>query len=254
MGIETGLIALGTAIGAKDLIVKMFGPTAEYFGKEFAEFNQKRLENLRNIFKKTEKKLGEQINKPEIIPPVVLKEIIDNGSLYDENIFTEYYSGVLASSRTEEGKDDRGKTFSQTIHRLSSYQLRAHYILYSLFKEKYDGLVNCSLLTTMENMRIGMNSSDFNKSLGLTYKDDKNSYVIISHILSGLQREFLINPNWSIVTTNNSSYKFSVSPEINGYELFLWAQGKGSLPPSSFTSTDFNFIKIDGIILPSIFK
>ena len=41
----------------------MFCPTVEYFGKEFAEFNKKRLENIRNIINKIENILEREINK-----------------------------------------------------------------------------------------------------------------------------------------------------------------------------------------------
>jgi hypothetical protein len=57
--------------------------------------------------------------------------IFEHDSHADEDIVVEYVSGVLASSRTEEGRDDRGVGWSSPVARMSCDQLRLHYVLYS---------------------------------------------------------------------------------------------------------------------------
>lgn len=250
MAIETGLIALGAAIGGKELIVKLFGPLADDYGDELAKFSRRRISNLNNIFAKTKIKLKDNIDANGSIPPIVFKEIIDKGSLYEEEIFAEYYSGILASSRTPDGRDDRGKTFSQVVNRLSRYQLRAHYIFYTLFKNKYNGVADCTLLSNMESMVIEISNNDLAISLDLNSHEQKQFNTIISHIMGGLQREFLINQYWSVLDAKNSGWVCKVCPEVNGYELYLWAQGKGDIPPENFTDANISFEIINDILIP----
>ena len=45
----SGFLALAAAIGGKDLLVKVFGPTAEYIGGELAEFTERRVKNVKAI-------------------------------------------------------------------------------------------------------------------------------------------------------------------------------------------------------------
>jgi hypothetical protein len=68
-----------------------------------------------------------------------LKEILENGAWCEEELQVEYFGGVLASSRTGISRDDRGAYFTSLISRLSTYQLRSHYIFYHLFKKIFDG-------------------------------------------------------------------------------------------------------------------
>jgi hypothetical protein len=42
--------------------------------------------------------------------PKVIKAILDDGSFCDDELTASYFGGVLASSKTEVGCDDRGAT------------------------------------------------------------------------------------------------------------------------------------------------
>ncbi len=98
-------------LGGKELIVKLFGPTADYLGKDIAISVETGKRNLMYIFSKAAKKLGNKINNPGVIPPKVLKSVYNAGIVCDDELHAEYLSGVLASSRTEGGRDDRGSFY-----------------------------------------------------------------------------------------------------------------------------------------------
>ena len=116
----------------REIINKVLGPTAEYLGEEIlAGVKKKRAENTWNIFSNAEKKLGDKLDRPGQVPPKVLRTIINEGSYSDDAVATEYLGGVLASSRTEEGRDDRGDRLAKLISNMSIYQLRSHYLIYS---------------------------------------------------------------------------------------------------------------------------
>lgn len=105
-----------TAVGAgaiaaylgKDGLAKLLGPTADYLGGELQAYTQRRMENVGRIFSRAESKLGDKLERPGQVPPKVLKTIINDGSYADDELAVEYFGGVLASSRTEIGRDDRG--------------------------------------------------------------------------------------------------------------------------------------------------
>lgn len=137
---NTGLIVLGTALGSKDLVIKLLGPTAEYLGEGLQSFTQQRVENVAQIFKNAERIAGDDLEKEGSVPPRVLKGIINEGSYINERLSSEYFGGVLASSRTSTSRDDRGSTYISLLSRMSTYQIRTHYIFYKLIKEVYDGI------------------------------------------------------------------------------------------------------------------
>jgi hypothetical protein len=65
------------------------------------------------------------------IPPRVGGAVFDAASFAEDELVAEYLSGVLASSRSPDGKDDTGVSWAALVARLSSDQLKLHYLLYS---------------------------------------------------------------------------------------------------------------------------
>ena len=98
-----------------------------------------RIENLKRIFDKAKEKLGDKINEQGAVSPRVLKGIINEGSWSDDFLSVEYFSGVLASSKTGILRDDRGVYFNALISGLSAYQLRMHYLFYHAIKREFNG-------------------------------------------------------------------------------------------------------------------
>ena len=117
---------------AGGLMGRVLGPTADYVGVGLQLWTEKRVNNVKRIFQKAEKRLGPDIDRPGSVPPRVLKGILDDGSFIEDELGAEYLGGVLASSRSETDRDDRGTTLVALVGRLSTYQLRLHYIFYVL--------------------------------------------------------------------------------------------------------------------------
>src|ERR1700761_7877688 len=124
----TGLTVLGSAIGGKKIAEKILGPTADYIGEQLKEWTKKRVENTAKIFQNAEKKLGDKINESGQVSPKVLKGILEDGAWCEEELQVDYFGGVLASSRSGITRDDRGAYFTSLISRLTTYQLRTHYL------------------------------------------------------------------------------------------------------------------------------
>ena len=120
-----------TAYLAKDGIGKLLGPTADYLGEGLRDLTRRRVESIGRIFSNASTKLGSQLDEPGQVPPRVLKTVLNEGSYCEDPVALEYFGGVLASSRTERGRDDRGARVAKVVDNLSTYQLRTHYLIYS---------------------------------------------------------------------------------------------------------------------------
>lgn len=60
----------------------------------------------------------------------VSRDVFWSGAFTDESICAEYFGGILAASRSQDGKDDTGIYYVDLIKSLSSDQLRLHYVVY----------------------------------------------------------------------------------------------------------------------------
>jgi hypothetical protein len=123
------IIAGGAGAGVAS---KVLGPTAELLGNDLREIAARRKANLGRIFSTLEHKCGaDELETPGAVPPRVLRGIIDEGSFVEDEVGAEYFGGVLASSRTVDGKDDAAVALIEVLNGLSSIQIRTHYLIYA---------------------------------------------------------------------------------------------------------------------------
>ena len=248
LGIAGGLGYLG-----KDVVNKILGPTAEYLGQQLKEYAQKRLENTSEIFSNAEKKLGDKLNRPGQVPPKVLKTILNEGSYADDAIATEYFGGVLASSRTEVGRDDRGARLAKIIDNLSAYQLRSHYLIYSTISELFSNSGNSfNLPKDRRKLELFIPFQDFYRDMDFT-PQELNNPQMLPHIFHGLYADGLIdNANWGSQEHLQTTFSGVPSggiicrPTGLGAELLLWAFGHGDKYIDFLLTADFS-PEIEGI-------
>ncbi len=250
----TGLTILGTAIGSAKVLEKILGPTADYIGSGLKSYTEKGISNIGKIFKSAKDRLGEKLEEPGKVHPKVLKEILEGGYFCEDELSTEYFGGVLASSRTTIERDDRGSSFLKLVQKLSAYQVRAHYIFYSSFYNLYEGReLNPQYMDQRKRLYFAISEKEFNETMDFVQNEDPD--VIIPHILNGLRGESLIDPIWDRVKGNvfkipNISledYCICVHPSPLGMELFLWIHGKGNVKVSDFLNRD-HVLKINAAI------
>ena len=133
-----GLSAIGAYL-AKDRVAKLLGPTAEYLGEGIRDLTQRRVESIGRMFSNASKKLGGNLERPGEVPPTVLRTVLNEASYREDSLSIEYVGGVLASSRTERGRDDRGARMIKVVEGLTSYQMRTHYLVYSSLSRLFSG-------------------------------------------------------------------------------------------------------------------
>jgi len=193
MTVGAGAIA---AYLGKDGIAKILGPTADFLGGELAVFTQKRVENVGKIFANAERKLGDKVDAAGQVPPKVLKTILNEGSYSNDDIAIEYFGGVLASSRTDIGRDDRGARMVRILDNLSAYQIRAHYLVYctvrELFRDKGERLGTSQ---DRNKLQIYLPMADFYQSMEFSV-DEQRDPQMMNHIWHGLSNDGLIESQW----------------------------------------------------------
>ena len=80
----------------------------------------------------------------------VTRDVLWNGAFSEDAICAEYFGGVLASSRTDDGNDDSSIQFVDAIKSLSAKQLRLHYVAYYA--------LNKLLIQKMRHINVGQGS------------------------------------------------------------------------------------------------
>lgn len=245
----TGLTILGSAIGGAKVVEKILGPTSEYIGEQIKEWTVKKVTNTANIFKNAEKKLGDRINEDGKVPPKILKSILEDGAWCEEELQVEYFGGVLASSRTGISRDDRGAYYTSLISRLSTYQLRTHYLLYQIVKSLYDGQdINIHDGNTWRELEVFIPYETFYHAMDFVKEEEKNWWHILSHSIWGLNKEELLaHFSWGDIEHVKKKFPQAktagilVQPTKIGTELFMWAYGQGQLDVNEFFKSTLVF-------------
>lgn len=192
---QTGLAVLAAAIGGKDIIVKVLGPTSEYLGAGLRDWTEQRVHNVANIFRAASRKLP-QDSAGTAVPPRVLAGILSEGSYSPDPLMAEYFGGVLASSRSGVSRDDRGAFFTSILSRLSSYHIRAHYVLYATLRSVHSGDTR-SFLSEEGRRQLSTFLPAAGFAASMAFEADEDPGLLVSHILFGLERENLIGTRFS---------------------------------------------------------
>lgn len=160
---------------SKDGLNKLLGPTADYLGGRVKGLVEKCDVNLAQVFAKAHKKLGDKINEPGVVSPRIVKQILDDAMFCEDEIASEYFGGVLASSRSKNKRDDRGLHYLGTLKQLSVYEIRLHYVFYSLLRKSYpdpNHQINLSQRKRLENMYCRIPFTEIVKAMDYSVTED----------------------------------------------------------------------------------
>lgn len=271
MDIGTGLVILGSA----ELMAKLLGPTFEYFGEGLKSYTQRGLQNVERILEIGMKRLGSKIDEPGQIPPKVFSRILREGPFTEDELTSEYFGGILAASRSKDSKDDRGSYYLDIISRLTSYQIRAHYIVYAALKNTFNGSTFDLALgeTRATECRIFIPTEEYTVAMG--FEKIWDAERLMHHLFDGVSRELLIELDWaygdmSIKLPGDNRYLkeygqgyvkregnsliygrgLALFPAGLGIELFIRAHGHNDIEIKDFLNKDVVFPKQEGIIIP----
>lgn len=122
------------SIGA--VVDKLLGPTAEVMGQELVDWYTRR-RNITKVARRAAER--SDLDVEGAIPARVAAEVFDKAQWADDEFVAEYLSGVLASARTPDGRNDSGVSWTALVGRLSSDQLALHWSLYTSFQRRHRG-------------------------------------------------------------------------------------------------------------------
>ena len=256
MDVGTALVLAGGATASKDLLIKLLGPTADYFGEGMKNHIQKSYDNINRICNHSIKLLGPKIETYGEVSPRILKNILSEGAFCEDELTSEYFGGVLASSRTSESKDDRGLTYLAIVSNMSTYQIRTHYIFYSIIENLFKGQnLSCSIGEDCKKMLVFLPWSVYSESMGIIDED----WLILSHSMVGLLRLDLIGNNYAYGSKDIISSKYPEAnsegilfiPSAFGVELYLWVHGHSNIHVEFFLNNKIQFAKSELISIPN---
>lgn len=125
-------IAITAGLAATAYVAqKLFGKTLDEMGDDL---NKSYKANREKLLAKAAKKVNDPDDgaQPNLR---VARDIVWNGAVTDDEVCAEYFGGLLASSRSSDGKDDSALIYVDCIKALSSKQLHLHYVIYSTLQE-----------------------------------------------------------------------------------------------------------------------
>ncbi len=264
--------SIGAAIGAglvayssKDLLEKLLGPSIEYVGGEMLGLVRKANINVDAIFRGAARILGSSIEEPGAVNPRVLRDVMTDGAFAEDSLTREYYAGLLASARSQDGNDDRAVSYSSIIKTMSLYQVRLHYAYYSAVKNMLNGRnVELGDADDRKEAQIGVPWADVARVLGepdvdasrvAVFGEPDHLRVLTAHAGEGLARHVLI----AYYAAGSPSYlrahdfELDVSgvcfrPSPSGVELYLWVHGLRDVPVSKFLRETLTIIPAEGAV------
>ena len=190
--------------------------------------------------------------------PKVLRGILNEGSFSEDELCVEYFGDYWHHQEAKISRDDRAAYYIYLLGHLSSYQIRTHYIFYSVLKELFsDTHLNIGIERERKQMIIYVPMEQYALSMEFGPKENKNT--IIAHSMVGLIREGLLDKFYAIGGANAlKEYSDRIEksgvvfqPSTVGVELFLWAHGRGELSIQQFFESGHSFERINDIDKPS---
>lgn len=173
----------------------------------------KRLDNTRAAAEA--KAQGRPLNVGDRIASKALSE----ATVADDSVISDYLGGVLASS----DMSDSGAAIVALIGRLSSLQLRLHYILYREIRRLRSGShVNLYESDKASGITLHVPTDELMPALGTSDSDAVGSALAV------LWRENLIGEEWRFSRETDSdpkSHSARIHPTGLGAEFFLWGHG-----------------------------
>ncbi len=255
---EKDLIKIAFEVTYEKTIEKVLGPTLDDFGEDLRKWTARRKESFARILEHARRKLGSRIETYGQVNPRVLKGILSEGTFCSDELMAEYFGGVLASSRSEISRDDRGASFVTLIGRLTTYQIRAHYIFYRTVKNLFNGREDVSVMSSKHRNKLEIFITNASFNLAMEFSEKENVSVIMPSVMSGLARESLIERDYEVIGGEKTAHcggdGIVFCPTDLGTELFLWGHGKGDVPVTDFFKPEHSFTFETDIQLPKNYK
>lgn len=140
-------------------VKKLLGPVFSELGEDFRRLYALGRDKIIHVARRK----TENIEDGKIPNLRVTRDVFWNGAFTDEEVCAEYFGGLLASSRTEDGEDDSCIPYVDVIKSLSASQLRLHYAIYHALNKilLYKRLpINVAQGSSIQGISVWLSSSE----------------------------------------------------------------------------------------------
>ena len=227
----TGGLVATAGLVSKDLLLKAFGPTAEYLGGELRNLVERCNINIEDVCMAAVRKAnGKTFDNS--VPPRIAKRVIDDAAYCDSSLVKDYYGGFLCGARQGDANDDCVPYLSM-LKGMSELQVKTHFLVYSFFHKTYSGKLNT--VTNKTGRRQSLICLDIAEYMKFIGRPADAWEATINHVVNGLSRLDLIgdyshfgSPEYLRTATlgiEMPTASLLVESTILGVELFLWAAG-----------------------------
>ncbi len=175
----------------------------------------------------------------------VVRDVLRNGSFAESEVCTEYFAGILASSRSDDGKCDDMIQFVDVVKALSSKQLHLHYVIYNCFNKLWCQAgtpLNVGLNLELGAHRLWISRIQLDKDLGL-HTDSDLSVLLKESLISSFEAKGLVRGDETLPYVN-------VTPTTFGVLLYACAHNRFD-EWRKIDCTDFG--DFDAIQLPKLY-
>lgn len=172
---------IAIALPGEWALQKAFGPALTEIGEDLKKLYAKgRDKIISTAYKKiSNPDDGKQANLR------VTRDVLWNGAFTEDEVCAEYFGGILAASRSDDGKDDDAIQYVDVIKSMSSRQLRLHYVIYHA--------LNRQLLAAGKPVNVAQSSEIQAQSVWFAYRELHALGLRTDTDLNILHRQGLIN-------------------------------------------------------------
>jgi hypothetical protein len=236
------------------MLGKLIGPSMEYVGERIPividtsiKEIPKTAMNILRILGHAVRISGSKCDEHRIVNPRVLRQIFDEGAFCEDELTSVYFGGVLASSRNEDFKDDRALNFLSLLSSMSSYQIKLHYMIYTVLRKAYVGKDINFESDWKSKMQLFITLNEL-----LTYVDQSpigncKHDLIMPHLFWGLDRfdlisNFTYGNELEVLRHCHDGQGAVFQPSIFGIEFYMWANGLSDVSPSHFIDENIQLL------------
>lgn len=240
---------------AKDGLQKLLGPTADYFGGRLKDAAERADKNIESVLTKAYVKAADSIEENRTVSPRIAKQVIEEARFCEDELSAEYFGGILASSRAKVSRDDRGLHYISILKQLSTYEIRAHFIFYSVMRLCYktdEHEISNLNKSSLDRLSILISYPSFSQAMG--YVDEEDSRLLTLYCIESLKKHGLVGhgTRTKMPRANADKEKSTVrfTPSVLGMILFLWAHGYSNLQPGAMLDPALNIKGVANLRMP----
>jgi hypothetical protein len=226
---------------------RVLGGSLDVIGETLERWTRVRLENVARITDNAAKKSGASLDSSGTVPARVAMRVFEEGSYSADDLVIEYLGGVLASSRTELGRDDRGNGFTRLVAGLSTCELRHHYVSYAVTRRLLLGRdVDIRHARQLRGIHVFVPDAEWSEAMDFGPTEDVPAIHL--HTVLGLSQAKLLQPHFfrhgPDAETNGTRWGIDepgevFTPTLLGILLYFWAHGVGNADIECFVDPAF---------------